>query len=247
MTCPASAFRTFYRWLLFFGLLVYAAYVIIENGLITQLFRDDQSFLSVIILALLLLASLDAGRRAYRLGQELCATSALRERTRSTDRLFVADGSQGVCFADNEPDRSYAHDHLLLLANMTFHNGDLRPQDLLLERLENTLDRGHESGWFLADLMVRLGLLGTVIGFIFMLSSVASIASVDLHALQQLLGQMTGGMRIALYTTLTGLGAGILLGFQYRLLDQGVDLLMSEIIALSEVDVVHHLRHLTRG
>lgn len=246
MTCPASVYRTFYHWLLFFGLLLYATYVVADSGLLTNLIDSDKSYLSGTILGLLLVASLDAGRRAYRLGRELCATTALRIRARSPDHLFITHTDHGVHFVDDEVNASFAHDHLLLLANMTYHNGNLRPQDLLLERLENTLGRGHETGWFLADLMIRLGLLGTVIGFIFMLSSVANVASVDLHALQQLLTQMTGGMRIALYTTLTGLGAGILLSFQYRLLDQGVDRLMAEIIALSEVDVVQHLRLLTK-
>jgi biopolymer transport protein ExbB/TolQ len=56
---------------------------------------------------------------------------------------------------------------------------------------------------------------------------------------------MSIGMRIALYTTLTGLAAGMLLGFQYRLLDQAVDRLMAEIIELSEVHITAQLRQLT--
>ena len=116
----------------------------------------------------------------------------------------------------------------------------------MLERLENALGRGHETGWFVADLMIRLGLLGTVIGFIFMLGSVADVSSVDIHALQQLLTNMSGGMRIALYTTLTGLGAGMLLGLQYRLLDQAADRLMAEIIELSEVHIIDELREFAK-
>jgi biopolymer transport protein ExbB/TolQ len=83
-----------------------------------------------------------------------------------------------------------------------------------------------------------------VIGFIYMLGSISQVTSVDIQALQQLLSNMSGGMRIALYTTLTGLGGGILLGLQYRLLDQAVDRLMAEIIELSEVDITAELRQL---
>ena len=78
-----------------------------------------------------------------------------------------------------------------------------------------------------------------------LLGSVAQVSSVDIHALQQLLTNMSTGMRIALYTTLTGLTSGMLLGFQYRLLDQAVDRLMAEIIELSEVHITAQLRQLT--
>ena len=245
MTRCTGAYGTFYRWLVFFGLLMFGGFTAFSNGLVDQLIRTDQSYLSAVILCLFFIASLDAGRRAHRLGRELCSAMRLAALARANQSLFIHDAEKGICFLAAENADSYAHHHLLLLANKTLQHGGLCSQDLLLERLENALGRGHETGWFLADLMVRLGLLGTVIGFIFMLGSVAHVSSVDIHALQQLLTNMSGGMRIALYTTLTGLGAGILLGFQYRLLDGAVDRLMAEIIELSEVHVTGQLRRLT--
>ena len=245
MTHCAGAYATFYRWLIFFGVVVFGGFAAFHNDLISRLLRADESYLSGLILVLLLLTSLDAGRRARRLGHELCIAMDISDRMQREEPLFVSRPEGGVTFADPGGTDSYAHHHLILLANKTVQHGSLCNQDLLLERLENALGRGHEMGWFLADLMIRLGLLGTVIGFIFMLGSVAHVASVDLHALQQLLTNMSGGMRIALYTTLTGLGAGILLGFQYRLLDGAVDRLMAEIIELSEVHATSQLRRLT--
>lgn len=240
----ATAFSAFYRWLILFGLLLAGAYVAVDLGLFDAVSSTDKSRISIIILAVFLLASLDAGRRAYRLGNETRLAMALSARAREHCALFAHDDGQPVRFAEPPARDSFAHHHLLLLANKTLQHGTLCDQTLLLERLENTLGRGHETGWFLADLMIRLGLLGTVIGFIVMLGSVSSVSSIDLPALQQLLTNMSGGMRIALYTTLTGLGAGILLGFQYRLLDNAADRLMAEIIELSEVHVGPQLRML---
>jgi len=238
------AYVAFYRWLIFFGIVAFGVFVALYNDLLGQLLRTDESRLSGLILVAFLFASLDAGRRARHLGQELCAAMQVALRARDGVPLFRLEADGGVHFAEASAGSSHAHHHLLLLANKTRQQQTLGGQDLLLERLENVLGRGHETGWFLADLMVRLGLLGTVIGFIFMLGSVADVSSVDVHALQQLLSNMSGGMRIALYTTLTGLGAGILLGFQYRLLDSAVDRLMAEIIELSEVHVTAQLRDL---
>ncbi len=245
MSHCANAYTPFYRWLIFLGVLAFGGFVALSNGLLALLLGADESRLSGVILVLFLLASLDAGRRARHLGDELCTAIAISDQVQVGHRLFVVDPETGIQYAEGQRSDSYAHNHLLLLANKTYQHGQLCDQDLLLERLENALGRGHETGWFLADLMIRLGLLGTVIGFIFMLGSVAQVPSVDIHALQQLLTNMSGGMRIALYTTLTGLGSGILLGFQYRLLDQAVDRLMAEIIELSEVHVTAELRRLT--
>ena len=240
-----GAHTPFYRWLIFFGVLLFGGFFALSNDLLAVLLASDESYLSGVILVLFLLTSLDAGRRAYHLGSELCIASDIVAQVKNGERLFVTSGGSDVSYVHKPAPDSYAHHHLLLLANKTYQHGALCNQDLLLERLENALGRGHETGWFLADLMIRLGLLGTVIGFIFMLGSVAQVSSVDIHALQQLLTNMSAGMRIALYTTLTGLGAGMLLGFQYRLLDQAVDRLMAEIIELSEVHITAQLRQLT--
>jgi len=239
----AAAFSAFYRWLILFGLLLAGAFVAVDVGLFEAVSTTDKSRISLVILAVFLLASLDAGRRAYRLGVEVRKALALSTLVHERHLLFTHDG-QKVRFAEPPAQDSYAHHHLLLLANKTLQHRALCDQTLLLERLESTLGRGHETGWFLAALMVRLGLLGTVIGFIVMLGSVSNVSSIDLPALQLLLTNMSDGMRIALYTTLTGLGAGILLGFQYRLLDNAVDHLMAEIIELSEVHVAPQLRAL---
>ena len=240
----AGAYATFHRWLVFCGIVVFGAFVAFSNGLLGTLIATDESHLSAIILVVFVLTSLDAGRRARHLGSELCTAIRLAERVRREQPVFELQAGSGVVFGGEDRGESYAHHHLLLLANKTYQHGGLCNQDLLLERLENALGRGHDTGGFLADLMIRLCLLGTVIGFIFMLGSVAHVSSVDIHTLQQLLTNMSGGMRIALYTTLTGLGAGILLGFQYRLLDGAVDRLMAEIIELSEVHVTTQLRRL---
>ncbi len=242
-----AAYGVFYRWLIFFGLVVFGAFVASRGGVATRVLTDDASRISAIILGLLFLASLHAGARAWRLGREICAAQQLKTHATTTPDLFSRDElGEPALNAPGLPG-VHARDHLLLLATKALRQGRLGSQELLLERLENVLGRGHETGWFIADLMIRLGLLGTVIGFIVMLGSVAGVSSVDLQTLQQLLTGMSGGMRIALYTTLTGLGAGILLSFQYRMLDAAVDRLMAEIIELGEVHAAGHLRRLAGG
>ena len=75
---------------------------------------------------------------------------------------------------------------------------------------------GH--GWFAADLCLKIGLLGTIVGFILMLSPIRDLTAFDPSNLQNALRSMSGGMAVALYTTLAGLACHLLLRVQYQLL-----------------------------
>ena len=122
---------------------------------------------------------------------------------------------------------------------MSVLQGDIRlDQTLILRRLADSLSYRQRVGWFVADAMLKLGLLGTVIGFISMLSSIQSIDSFDVETLKQALSTMSGGMGVALFTTLFGLVGGILLKLQYYILDDGTSYLFGVITELTEVHVV---------
>ena len=95
---------------------------------------------------------------------------------------------------------------------------------ILLHRLKRPEDaqwptyaRALNHGWLAADIALKLGLMGTIIGFIFMLAPLSELAGLDAASLQSLLAAMGDGMAIALYTTLTGLIVNVLLRLQYQL------------------------------
>jgi small-conductance mechanosensitive channel len=111
-------------------------------------------------------------------------------------------------------------------------------QGLLLDSFEAELRSGHELGWFVADLLLSLGLLGTVIGFIFMLAPISGLHTADESAIRAALGAMSGGMAVALYTTLAGLIGGMLLKVQGFLLDGAVRELLRRTTQLTEIYVL---------
>jgi biopolymer transport protein ExbB/TolQ len=88
--------------------------------------------------------------------------------------------------------------------------------------LEDELSNRHSIGYLIVDILLKLGLTGTVIGFILMLLPIGEIRDFDPQILQKLLSTMSGGMAVALYTTLTGLITSMLLKFQYFLLDSSL-------------------------
>ena len=239
-----GAYGAFWRWLILLGLLLLGSVLAVQQGILEAVLVTDESQLSGLIMVVFIVVSVGAGRRAYALGGELCAARRLAASARSGQPLLALDGEHRVRLAVPDAPASQASGYLVKIASRVVGQRRICEHSMLLEHLEHGIGRGHENGWFIADLMVRLGLLGTVIGFIFMLSSVSEVRGMDLPALQQLLTSMSSGMRIALYTTLTGLGAGILLGFQFRLLDSAADQLVSEIIELTEVDAVGEFQRL---
>ena len=91
-----------------------------------------------------------------------------------------------------------------------------------LTLVEDELSNKHSIGYLAIDVLLKLGLTGTVIGFILMLLPIGEIQDFDPKVLQQLLSTMSGGMAVALYTTLTGLVTSMLLKFQYFILDSSL-------------------------
>lgn len=73
----------------------------------------------------------------------------------------------------------------------------------------------YQTEWFVSEVLISLGMIGTVIGFIFMLYSVFGNLNIqDTAAIQQSLGSMAKGMGTALLTTLVGLISSVLIKSQ---------------------------------
>lgn len=94
---------------------------------------------------------------------------------------------------------------------------------LQAEVLTEVLRGQHQTGWFITGLAIKLGLLGTVIGFGLMLASVSNIETLEISNMENLMQSMTQGMGIALNTTMFGLVCSIFLGIQYLYLDRSAD------------------------
>jgi hypothetical protein len=109
-----------------------------------------------------------------------------------------------------------------LIGRYLIKRNELEKTQSLYNLLEDELSNRHSIGYLIVDILLKLGLTGTVIGFILMLLPIGEIKDFDPQILQKLLSTMSGGMAVALYTTLTGLVTSMLLKFQYFLLDSSL-------------------------
>jgi len=88
--------------------------------------------------------------------------------------------------------------------------------------------------YHVANMLVFLGLVGTVIGFIVALSGVDPRAAVTVENVAPMVARLITGMSIALYTTLVGAVLHVWLMINYRLLASGTTHLFNVILEFGE-------------
>ena len=83
------------------------------------------------------------------------------------------------------------------------------------DHLKAKLKRSTDTIWFISEILMALGMLGTVIGLIAMLgANVLSSGSQNMAGIQNLLGNMWLHMGLALYTNAVGIICSIILKVQ---------------------------------
>ena len=174
------------------SLIFFAAFLIVDLGLLSLIIDSDKSKISIIIIFIYILATFHWFYNAFRLDKEI---SDLDEPKNGTLMSSFLENNENLGTAD---------------------------RNIQLSLLEDELSNRHALGYLSVDILLKLGLTGTVIGFILMLLPIGQIQDFDPQILQKLLSTMSGGMAVALYTTLTGLVTSILLKFQYFILDSSL-------------------------
>lgn len=89
----------------------------------------------------------------------------------------------------------------------------------------------------IANSLVFLGLIGTVIGFMIALSGVNPDGAADISAIGPMVSTLISGMSVALTTTLVGAILNVWLMINYRLLESGTLRLLTTIVELGESHV----------
>ena len=234
-------------WLMLTGGVVFLAVIAGYEGLLTTLVVTDQSKICVLIGLIYIGATWHSLQRTLYLSNQLnqvAVTEALL--TNGLEQPLEIAGNR-LCGIDGvELPRCFVSDYVIDLIRSTVTSREHRSDNgagrsNLLDIYSARIASRHEHGWFIIDVLLKLGLLGTIIGFILMLGSVASTADIDIGTMQKVLKQMSYGMGTALYTTLAGLIGAILLAIQYHLLDRGLDELVEKTAYLTEVHMLPRL------
>lgn len=234
------------KWLILTGLIAFAFIISWNEGIFSLLINIDKSHIASIIALVYLLVTLHCAHLTYRISTESTLSRKVDGMIKNEEKLELrVDKNDEVYINETKklPDcfmTDYISDVYYTNKNSSSTEEANTPSDLI-DVYESRLKGPQEIGWFVSDMMLKLGLLGTIIGFIFMLASVANIADFDVSNMQKILQHMSTGMGTALYTTLAGLICSILSAIQYHMIDRHVDELIELTRHLTQVHVIPKL------
>ncbi|HVJ33077.1 MAG TPA: MotA/TolQ/ExbB proton channel family protein [Terriglobia bacterium] len=226
-------------WLIFTGVSFFAFILLWYFGLIARMVASDRTYISSIIGVLYIASSLHCLWRVLAISRE-------SEAAEKTARAIIRNGVQFPHTAsdaseNNSPTGLVAVHIRDLVTKASLQGPERLDQTLLLRVLAERLRGSNQFGAFAADTLMKLGLLGTIIGFIMMLAPIAGLDTENREAVRSSMSLMSDGMAVAMYTTLVGLIASILVKVQYSLLDSATTKIFAFAVDLTEVHVVSSL------
>ncbi len=228
---PTKPFFPFLVWVLFFNVILFVAFVIVQEGLWKKVLTTDQSKISLLIVAVFVAASLHL---AYHLYHSCCYLERTFERLGIRKSVVpVSSGALVDGYLQEMANINQAHLNQTHL-NQTKSASHLDQANYIFEIYVDQLRSPLDIGNFWSDVLIRLGLIGTIVGFIMMLQSFVSGPAPSEENIQVLLITMSTGMGTALYTTFAGLVASTLLGLQHQLLSTTVEKVIAGLIRLSD-------------
>ena len=181
-------------------------FVLITQGYISKAIKADITNMVIVILTLFAVGFILAAYRTFWLSRELNYT-----------------------FLKILPNESLAKEFLQSSKKL-----DASSRNNLAASLRIKL--GSKIGYikFMANTLVILGLIGTVIGFIIALSGVDGSVSSNPEEVSKMVSTLIQGMSVALYTTLVGSICSVWLNICYQIMSTGANNLLSKIIELGE-------------
>ena len=226
------------RWLMFTGVCAFGFVLIWYYGLFRMMLASDKTYISSIILILYVATCIHCFVRTIAISREsdkahrvLSLVSHGGPHLRVVgENVLAPDGSK----LPDGPITSHIR-NIILKAGL---QGGRIDQTLLLRGLADALRGPNQLGSFASDSLMKLGLLGTIVGFILMLAPIAGLDAADHASMKLSMGLMSDGMAVAMYTTLSGLIGSILVQTQYYLLDEATAKLFALATDLTEVFVV---------
>ena len=209
----SSIDNIFIYWVYFISLIFILSYALESLGFLSSIFQEDISYLSSLITFILIFYLFQCGYYLYKL----------------RDAVFFIETK--THYDDSNP-------FIIILSEFQIANNILKDKSKasLHEEFKLKLYEFVDNGFFISDLLLKLGIIGTVIGFIIMLGSLSAIDEMNLSKMNNLLLSMSAGMKVALYTTLTGLIGSILLSIQYNFFESKINMFINQVINIDNYE-----------
>jgi hypothetical protein len=230
------------RWLIFSGLTGFALVLLWRFGLIRQMLAADRSHISLLIVLLYFGAALHCLWRTIAVSREADAARRTAAMLSAGGRHIAVAGDQvtidGVGTLPTSLVAGFIHE---LAVKSGLQGGRRLDYTLLLRSFAGRLRGSNAFGAFAGDTLMKLGLIGTIVGFIMMLAPIESLDTADRSMIKSSMTMMSEGMAVAMYTTLAGLVGSILVRVQYYMLEDATAKVFSFAVGLVDVQVIARL------
>ncbi|HEX2842693.1 MotA/TolQ/ExbB proton channel family protein [Hyphomicrobium sp.] len=247
---PIEATDPVLSWMIFASVNLLAFVLLWFYGLADKALNSDPTHITHFIMLIYVATSLHCLSRCMAVSREADAEKLLAAFVSEPDEkhnriLEIAEGASGSRGLNS----GLVADHIRnLITTSKLRDQDRKfDQTLLLRVLAERLSGSNAFGAFASDLVMKLGLFGTIVGFIMMLGPIASFNAEDQAAIKSAMPLMSEGMAVAMYTTLAGLVGSILIRIQYQFVETATARLFTSAVALTEVHVVPVLERRTGG
>ena len=223
-----GAYDAVLKWVLLMALITLGAVVSYEFGLLTYLFAADESRITVLIAVLYIAFSMHCFWILLELSQEYRRALQIKSELDSAEKIPDFKLSEGLI-------DQYLADVFLSRRNAGDTEGNA---DLLMASLGAAFRRRTKVGTYGADLLYKLGMLGTMVGFVMMLNSMGDLSNFDVDTLRLALQDMIAGMAVSLLTTIAGLIGGILVRLEYNIADALVTDISQTAVSFTEASLL---------
>jgi len=228
------------RWMIFTGVTLFGFAILWRYGFFQLMIAQDRSGISLFICLLYLAICGHCLTSILTVSREINTAHRVRDHVMNGVTNYRTEGSRVVTDDGAALPAGRITDYIRSLVVKAEKQGRERrlDQTLLLRGLADKLR---------SPMLLKLGLLGTVVGFILMLFPLASLENFDPASMKSSMKVMSGGMAVAMYTTLAGLVGSILVKAQYYILDNASAYLFDVTTDLTEVFVVSALERGAHG
>lgn len=217
----------FLKWVLEATIIVFGFLSTYYYGLIQIIVSGDPTKITLLIFSIYAIVAVYCGVRTYLISNELKRLEESKNLFRTSNGSLMGTGILS----------EHAYDIIATNKN---------DQTMLLQCRANELHDKHEIIWHIAGALVKIGLFGTLIGFIIALWPFFTLEQFTFTAVRNLLGFISGGIGVALYTTLAGITTSVLLELQAHGLEMGTNRLLTRLAHFTEVEVIPNLKSTQR-
>jgi hypothetical protein len=235
------------RWLMFTGVCVFGFVLIWHFGLFRLMLNSDKTYISSVILVLYAATCIHCLWRTTAISRESDRAHRVLSLVNNGAAQLRVAGEDVVAPDGTKLPPGHITSHIRNLILKSDLQGGRIDQTLLLRGLADALRGPNALGSFASDSLMKLGLLGTIVGFILMLAPIAGLDAADHASMKLSMGLMSDGMAVAMYTTLAGLIGSILVQTQYYMLDEATAKLFALATDLTEVFVISRLERQQNG